>query len=799
MPQQTASSVENNFSGGLKTEFTGLNFPENACTDIDNCVLSLIGDIARRPGFDHELNYALSTIDRTDSAISTYKWTNVGGDGSTAILVVQVGTTLYFFRYSSATDAAPISVNRLVSTVNLASFIPAGGTTPKAVECQYADGNGYLFVFNSNLDPIYCVYNAGTITAYAIDINIRDFAGIYENVAVNNRPTSLTIEHKYNLQNQSWTTFTAPPWNAHSTTPTVTLSGGAAYVTTGNHTFTVSTAGLNITNGSNVSVSGSATITVSLGPATFTFPITMTGLVVSYVGTTLVLNITSVNGPAVIGTATAIVAEAYDIFSSNTVGGTVTAWFNAISNYPSNSDVWWIYKDNTGLFNPAVTYANYTANSGPSPRGFYILKAFNQQRSAVSGIAGLTDVVTTLRPSTGTWFQGRVWYAGVDASAPASGDEPFYTWTENIYFSQVVVNTSEFGMCYQNNDPTNQDFFDLLPTDGGVIQIQGSGTIFKLKTIQNGLLVFAANGIWFITGSQGIGFAANDYTITKISSVQSISFTSFIDVLGFPIFWNDEGIYTVSPSATGGGLTVNNLCLSTILSFYSKIPKMSKRYARGDYNPQTFVVSWVYKDTNETSITDRYQFNRILNLNTSNKAFYPYSIGSPTQIYVHDINYIVSAESTTAPDPTFKYLISGYSSGAYHFTFAEERDDTNWVDFKSSDGTGVNYVSNFLTGYKLHGKALTKWQPQYIYVFSDNTVPTAYKIQGVWDYATSGNSGKYSTVHSAITTKTNFGITYRRHRIRGHGIALQIGITSVDGFPFEIIGWSIYETINSGV
>ena len=29
MPQQPSASIENNFTGGLKTEFTGLNFPEN--------------------------------------------------------------------------------------------------------------------------------------------------------------------------------------------------------------------------------------------------------------------------------------------------------------------------------------------------------------------------------------------------------------------------------------------------------------------------------------------------------------------------------------------------------------------------------------------------------------------------------------------------------------------------------------------------------------------------------------------------------------------------------------------------
>ena len=140
---------------------------------------------------------------------------------------------------------------------------------------------------------------------------------------------------------------------------------------------------------------------------------------------------------------------------------------------------------------------------------------------------------------------------GLDASQAATGDENFYTWTENIYFSQIVTSINQFGYCYQANDPTDENYFNLLPDDGGVIQIQGCGAIHKLFPIQNGMLVFADNGVWFITGSQGIGFTADDYTITKISAVRVISNTSFVDVLGMPFFWNEEGIYMTQQTQNG--------------------------------------------------------------------------------------------------------------------------------------------------------------------------------------------------------------------------------------------------------
>src|SRR5712691_5558871 len=128
MPQQPNPTVENHFIAGLKTEFTGLNFPENAATDTQNCVYALIGDVNRRGGIDFETNAFGNSINIANIARSSYKWLNAGGDGSTQILVEQIGSILYFFRSSSATVSAPLSTQRLNSIVNIPVFQAAGNT-----------------------------------------------------------------------------------------------------------------------------------------------------------------------------------------------------------------------------------------------------------------------------------------------------------------------------------------------------------------------------------------------------------------------------------------------------------------------------------------------------------------------------------------------------------------------------------------------------------------------------------------------------------------------------------------------
>lgn len=763
-PQPQIPSVQNNFTGGFKTEFTGLNFPENAATTSNNCTFTRVGNITRRNGFDYESGFNTNTQDRTNSAISTFLWENAGGDGNTVLLVTQVGTTLSFYNVTTSTLLTPLSTQRISSTVNLATFQV---TSPQAMECQYTSGNGYLFVFNPNCDPFYCTYAAGVVNAAAITVQVRDFIGVTPepgNPADTLRPTTLNAEHQYNLQNQGWTSASA--WVANSTSNT--------FVNVGLVTFTVQAGLVGVTNGQSVTITGGATVGY--------------GLVNSYSGTTLVINVTT-------GTS----AQTPNWIITPPTAGQIATWFSAIGNYPSNSDVWWTFKNASNVFDPTTTLANVTLSS-PAPKGSYILNAFNQARSGVSGVAGITDVITSTRPKTGAWYQGRIWYAGVDASFGAIGDEPFSTWTENVYFSQIAVSTTQFGRCYQTNDPTSETLFGLLPTDGGVITIQGSGSIYKLFPVVNGLLVFAANGIWFITGNQGLGFTANDFTVSKLSGEHALSGSSFISITGYPIFWNADGIYSVMPgvSQTSGqrSLEVKNLTLSTIKQFYQNIPLSSKKLARGSYNHLTGVVQWTYKSTEATSVTDAYSFDSILNFLTYTEAFYNWTMPTGSNPFVHSIIYIEGPGGFNVTPPLFKYLTSDFVSPTnYAFTFSEERDNINWVDFISSTTGPVSYTSSFTTGYSLKGQAMRKFQPQYVYFYSE--IPAyVYKVQGVWSYAATPASNQFTTEQVITVNKsTSFNKDIRRVRIRGNGYVLQLKIDSMPGKPFNLAGWAILDIV----
>jgi hypothetical protein len=786
MPRVPAAFVENNFVGGLKTEFTGLNFPENSATDTDNCIFSRVGRVTRRKGFDIEDTGVYNTLSRAGSVINTYLWKNVSGDGSITLLVMQVGDKLRFYEVSD-TSTAP-SNQLLSSSITLSTFTPSGSViSPITDECQFSQGNGFLFVYHPNLEPFYVSYTASsqTVSGTAITVQIRDFAGISEGVPDTQRPTTLTASHRYNLGNQGWR-------SGFSLTSSSSITVG-----TGSKTFTTNLASTvtPIVNGTNLKIYSTANHTNN-----------MTGVVTSFSGTTLVVNVTAASGAGTL-TDWNIVTNPDDILT----------WNDALSNFPSNADIWWRFKNSSDVFDPSTTLNNISITNSPAPKGHYIVDAFSINRSTVSGISGLTTVSTSgIRPSTGAFFTGRVFYAGVNATG----------YNSNIYFSQIIEGVDQFGKCYQMSDPTGEDVFDLLPSDGGVINIQGAGTILKLIAQKTALLVFATNGVWAITGSQGIGFTANDYTVAKVSEVHTLSATSFVEILETVTWWTTEGIFALT-SSVQQGVQIQNLVSNTIASYFADIPTTCKSNARGYYNPVTFIVQWLFRSTESTTIEEKYEFDRILNFSTITNAFYPWSV-SEADLTINGIvvletpggtlsinnvvrgadnvvdasgNQVVTYGFGESISTIFKYVISKPSGISYNISLGEEFKE-NYLDWTSL-GAGIDYNSYFVTGYAIHGNAQRFFQSNYIWVYSDaddaELTTTAYYLQGIWNFATSGDSGRFTTRQRVEIDHTYYSFVKKRFKLRGRGLALQLKFASSEGLPFSLVGWSKYETGNKDI
>lgn len=699
MPRVNNIAVQNNFSRGLITEATGLNFPENACTEADNCTFNRLGEVRRRLGFDLEGSFENFAQDMSGNAVVTYVWNNAAGEGDVSFVVVQIGNLLHF--YFVAPDSS-LSANKHADTIDLTDFAPAGVTTVSTLECQFSSGNGLLFVTNQRLNSFYVTYDADldTFTGTEIDIQIRDFEGdLADALDIDERPTSdlagLTSAHEYNLKNQGWT--------------------------------------------------------------------------------------------------------------DTTLG----AWDTARTDMPSNSDVSWYFKDSNDAFD-FTTVDDRVVGNTPAPKGHYIYSLYNVFRSGI--VAGATDEEIELdRVSTCAFFAGRVFYSGLRVPKHNS----------RIFFSQIVEREDQYGKCYQTNDPTSEQLFDLLPSDGGMIDLLEAGTIIKMMPVRNTLLVFATNGLWAITGSQGLGFTANDYSIDKISSIRNISHTSFVSVDGAPFWWNLDGIYTLRQEPESGRLSVISITDETIRTFYEDILAESKQTAKGVYSPLDKTIQWIYRSSPVNNFEEKYQYDRLLTYDLRTQAFYPWSVsfdivkimavvdvyglsgifqavevidGTDNVIDGTDnvVAYTTSSAGTTS---VIKYLVNYDFEGNSVITFGENYIDLP-IDWESADSVGEGFSSHVVTGYLVHGQAARKFQTNYVNVYLDNTLDSSFKIQGQWDFATSEDSGRWSTEQVYYATADNFGFKIKRPKIRGHGKACQLRFSSNGDYPFNIIGWSVYETGN---
>lgn len=704
MPRSSATSVEQNFSRGLITEATAMNYPENSVVDGANVIYTKNGKVIRRYGVDYEQNYSISAYSSMgvmsgagtpanyydDCVIAEYEWTTVANDGSVSFLVVQIGDRLRFFTIDP--DNNEISNNLKAFSVQLttyqtASFVGDVGQFVAGKECSFSSGFGKLFVTHPYCNPISITYDPATdtISVAVINVQVRDFERVNDSLAIDQRPNSLSNTHKYNLYNQGWY--------------------------------------------------GS-------------------------------------------------------VWDGSTMGNPVTKWDAARSDFPSNSDVWWLYKDASEVFQTGYV-DRYTLPNSPAPNGHYVFSAWASTRNTAASTTGVTEYTTGgFRPSVTSFYAGRVWYAGV----PVNG------FSSKVYFSKIVEADTDFGIAYQANDPTSEDNAELLPTDGGVINIPEVATILRLIPIGASLYIFASNGIWKIGGGQGF-FVANDYSVVKVTSSSIASPKSIVIAEGVPFWWDKAGIYSLQADQQGDERAVS-ISENTIQGLLNEIPEDNVSFVKGTYNNLDKNIHWIYKSTLSTNNFDRYTYDNVLVLNLSGQSFSLQQISSGLPRITG-----LLATSNSNVDPlvslpnasVVKFLTIGDigTAGARGFTVSQY-NNPNFLDWSISDPDGgYDYDSYFITGYRIRGELLRKFQSNYVMILMEAEEGGSCFLQGVWDYSDDPFLGRYTISQQVYKPDFNKLYNRRKLRIRGSGFSLQFKFYSERGKPFTLIGWSSFETANN--
>lgn len=487
----------------------------------------------------------------------------------------------------------------------------------------------------------------------------------------------------------------------------------------------------------------------------------------------------------------------------------VIQYFNIVGAYPANNQQWWLARsdlDDTtrnlkvGDFMPELLQKMYMGNMR-APRGHYILNAFNKDRSSISGIPSLTTETTSERPSTVSFFSGRVWYA----------------CNSTVYFSQILQTKQQAGRCYVDADPTSENISDPVATDGGVIPIPEASKIIRLTPHGGGILVFARNGVWYITGTAS-GFSALDISVNKVSPIGCRSPFSVIETDSAVMWWSDIGIMGVTQTKDGqfgpvtSGLQSINMTEPTIHSFYNEISDSVRSEVQGVYDGKTNVVYWLYR-SEDTPLT---QYDRVLALDLSLGSFYPWKfslIGSGPVIkgfFIGNRDNSYTIPTDLRPSQVEYLTMTGGLSGSQASLRVAQVRSGKFVDWFSHNSTGVVFSSYIETGYELFDDAMRRKNITYLFTYLTRTetsatlgvpdYPSACTLQVKWDWSTSETANKWTTPVSVYrnnrlildSPNTGFGMVISKNKIRGNGKAIQFRYeTNEAGKNFDLNGWAV--------
>ena len=493
------------------------------------------------------------------------------------------------------------------------------------------------------------------------------------------------------------------------------------------------------------------------------------------------------------------------------------------SAYPPLNTPWYSGKNSSGVFNVTEFHEIYTGNS-LSGNGHYILDFFAKDRNAIE--SGLPIETEASRFSSVVAFAGRFWYAGLE-STKNSG---------KVLFTKVIVDDSDYGFCYQENDPTSEDISDLLASDGGEINIPDAHGISYLFSVGTNLLVFASNGVWVIKGVDGV-FKATEYSVSKISSFGLISAGAFVNANRVPFWWSEIGIHSVQPNPVSGEINEQNIALETIQTFYNNIDASKKLQVQSAYDEINQKIMWMYPDNDE--VLD-YKYNKILLYDIRNQAFIPWTVSDQST----NTDYIVSAFYTPSlgaisdvqdvtengvtvtqggitvtwdaavtlgtKDSSLKFFVRQGSTGNLTVAQFGDNDFLDWGD--------TNYSSYVELGYNFYESLAVRKSPVKITTYFNRTEDgwddngdgsftprneSGCQLEVFWDLNNTASSTQnvYRLKRLPVVDEGNLSsfpypddMVINKTRIKGRGYVSNFKFSSEQGKDFQFYGYSV--TVN---
>lgn len=375
----------------------------------------------------------------------------------------------------------------------------------------------------------------------------------------------------------------------------------------------------------------------------------------------------------------------------------------------------------------------------------------------------------------------------------------FYGVDSTVYYSQFLDSSSNAGRCYQKNDPTSNNIPDPLPTDGGIIPIEGAISIRAIKQFRAGILVFAQNGVWYIYNTE-TGFTGNSFRLAQVSYRGIRNPRSIILAEGLLYYTSDTGIMAVIPDEYDN-LRVEDITAKTIRTHYLEF--FAGREMQGVYDEPNKQLVWWNTGTE----------SRGLIYDLEMEAFYPqkqYNTEWNISPMFRINNVTMYPSWKTFNDKT-----------TYAISYKDDRSFEDW---------GAPSKAYLVTGWESLGKPFNRkrgGQASFIFRKTETAItgalddggyvydyPSACKLQYRWDFDNSdiysnwvgrteefGGTGKTINLYNPMrrgfipdsfpyTLSTGESVIKSKTTIRGSGDAVQFLFEAEDNKDLQLIGFT---------
>lgn len=553
--------------------------------------------------------------------------------------------------------------------------------------------------------------------------------------------------------------------------------------------------------------------------------------------------------------------------SGGTLADPVAMFFSTFAKYPSNTEVVYTglqYTSGNPPYERIYTnlYDDQLGLDDQSARGYFIIDALKRGTSRKTEFdanktkfPSLSQTVSSLPLDTTSGgcsvvadFAGRIFYGGFEGNI-TDGDANSPVLSSYVLFSQVVKNSNDITKCYQKGDPTSRGVSEILDTDGGFIRISGLKRVYGMVPMSSALFVLADNGIWMIQGGNNYGFAATNYSVSKLSSYSCYNSKSIVTVNDQIYFLGVDGIFSISRNNMGDW-TVTNISEKTIQKFYDSIEDSDKRAAIGVYDSSDKKIRWIFnQDSNRTNNNDVLELvvdmsvgalskNKIKAISGSSPDVVGYIltasflsgetinnivIGS-NQVLASGENVILTNVTRSSGLQSIKYLVLFGTVGSnVGFTFAQFKN-TQFRDWYSADGVGADAKAYILTGPTTVGDSSLEKQIPCVTVHFKRTEDGVTNVGGAlypnkesscmlraqWNWADTPKSNQWSPLRQAYRYRkarfieselddfdTGFSVVTSKNKLRGMGKSVSVYFETEPDKDCRIIGWNTGFTGNS--